>query len=258
MFKSENNFYGGRMLAKREIHRFLKVYHQTIISPIISALIFLSVFTLAIGEHQANINGIPFINFMGYGLIIMTILQTAFANSASSLAMSKIIGYVNDILMPPFSPNEIIFAYCAGSIARGLSVGLLLSLTLCPFIDYTIHSWGYLIFFSLSAVLMLALLGMFTGIYSETFDQMSAITNYLITPLSFLSGTFYSVKRLPEELQIFNQINPFFYIIDGFRYGLTGVTDGNIFAGVLIVTIVNIALLALIRHLITIGWRLKN
>lgn len=251
-------FYGGRMLALREIRRFIKVYHQTLISPVISALIFLSIFTLAINDHSASINGIKFINFMGYGLIIMTMVQNAFSNSSSSLAMSKIIGYVNDILMPPFSSAEIIFAYCTGAIVRGLSVGVALAICLTPFVEFQVYSIIHLIIFSLGSVLLLGLIGMIAGIYADSFDQMAAITNYIVTPLSFLSGTFYSVHKLPSYLQLINNVNPFFYMIDGFRYSLTGVADSNINLGVMMLLLTNLLLIIFVAHLLKTGWRLKN
>lgn len=258
MFGNFQNFYGGRTLALREIRRFLKVYHQTIISPIISALMFLSVFVLAIGDASSNIHGIPMINFMGYGLIMMVMVQNSFANTSSSLTMSKIIGYINDLLMPPLSPAEIIGAFCIGSIARAVTVGVLLALILAIFIDYDIHSLPLLIFFSLSAIILLSLIGIFAGMYAESFDQMAAITNYVVTPLSFLSGTFYSVQKLPVPLQEVNLVNPFFYMIDGFRYSLTGISDSNITAGVLILITANCLMFTLVYHLLNIGWRIKQ
>ncbi len=204
------------------------------------------------------IGNVKFINFMGYGLLIMTVVQNAFANTLSSLIMSKVIGYINDILMPPFSGLEIVISYIIGAVLRGLASGLVLLIFLWPFIDINIEHPILLIFFTLGAASLLGQLGILAGIMANTFDQSSAITSYLITPLSFLSGTFYSVKKLPEFLQSVNLFNPFFYMIDGFRYSLTSYSDGNIMTGIIMILATNIALFALLVRLFNIGWRIKS
>lgn len=250
------NYYGTYTLAKREVRRFLKVYHQTLIAPAISAMIFLSVFILASTNHNQIIGGVKFINFLGYGLIIMTIVQNAFGNSLSSLIMSKVIGYINDILMPPFSGTEIVIAYIIGSITRGVMCGLILALFLSPFIEFDISHPLLLVFFTLSSCIFMGQIGIFSGLASNNFDESAAITSYIITPLSFLSGTFYSVEKLPIILQNVNLFNPFFYIIDGFRYSFTNYADSNIEIGVIMLTTLNITLFLLLRRLFNIGWRM--
>lgn len=252
------NWYGTYSLSKREISRFIKVYHQTLITPVTSSLIFLAIFTLAAGSSRKEIAGILFIEFIGYGLIIMSIIQNAFANSSSSFVMSKVLGYIVDILIPPLGAIEIIFAFCLGSIIRALCVGILTALALSPFIDFHVHHPFYLIFFSVAGSLLLAQAGIISGLFAETFDQSAAFNSYIMTPLSFLSGTFYTVQSLPVIFQKFNLFNPIFYIIDGFRYSLTDHVDGNIEHGVLILVIGNILLFMLNYRLIDIGWRIKN
>jgi len=252
------NWYGAYTLSKREVKRFMKVYHQTILTPVVSSLIFLSVFVLAIGTNKTDIEGIKFINFMGYGLIIMSIVQNAFANSSSSFIMSKVLGYIIDILTPPLGSIEIILAFTIGSVLRGLLVGVTVSIAFMPFIDYVIYHPLLLIFFVLSSCIFLGQLGIISGLISNTFDQHSAVTNYLITPLSFLSGTFYSVKQLPEFFQYVNLLNPFFYIIDGFRYCLTNHADSNIISGMAFLVVANILIFLLLVRLINIGWRIKS
>ncbi len=252
------NWYGTYILSLREIKRFLKVYNQTILTPVVSALIFLAVFVLAIGSGRSEINGIKFINFMGYGLIAMSIIQHAFANSASSFIMSKMLGYITDILLPPFSGPEIVIAFTIGAVLRGILVGLAVSISLIPFIEYQMQHPILLIFYVLFSCSLLGQMGLLSGLIANSFDQHAAITSYIITPFSFLSGTFYSVSALPIFFQRVNLFNPFFYMIDGFRYCLTGNADGNIMAGCIFLISANIIMYVILVKLINIGWRIKN
>jgi len=252
------NWYGTYYLALRETKRFLRVYNQTILTPVISALLFLTIFILAIGGNRSEISGINFINFMGYGLIAMSIIQNSFANSSSSFIMSKVLGYINDILIPPFSSIEIILALTIGSVIRGILVGIAVSVALSPFIEYQLIHPFLIVFYVISSCVLLGQLGLLGGLMSNSFDQMSAITSYLVTPLSFLSGTFYSVKSLPIFFQYINLVNPFFYMIDGFRYCLTGYTDGSILIGMSMLVLFNIILFGILKCLIDLGWRIKS
>jgi len=252
------NWYGTYSLTLREVKRFIRVYNQTLITPAISALIFLAVFTLAVGAKRHEINGIKFINFMGYGLIIMSIVQNAFGNSSSSLIMSKIIGYISDILTPPLGSKEIIIAFTIGAVLRGLMVGIIVTISLIPFVEFNLYHPLLLAFYILASCTLLGKLGILSGMIANSFDQHSAITSYLITPLSFLSGTFYSVKDLPQILQQINFLNPFFYMIDGFRYCLTNKADGNIIVGICFLIISNIIIYLMLEKLIDKGWRIKN
>lgn len=252
------NWYGTYSLTLREVKRFIRVYNQTLITPAISALIFLAVFALAVGAKRHEINGIKFINFMGYGLIIMSIVQNAFGNSSSSLIMSKIIGYISDILTPPLGSKEIIIAFTIGAVLRGLMVGIIVTISLIPFVEFNLYHPLLLAFYILASCTLLGKLGILSGMIANSFDQHSAITSYLITPLSFLSGTFYSVKDLPQILQQINFLNPFFYMIDGFRYCLTNKADGNIIVGICFLIISNIIIYLMLEKLIDKGWRIKN
>lgn len=252
------NWQGTYTLTQREVRRFLRVYNQTILTPIVSSLIFLAVFVLAIGAHRPDIYGIKFINFMGYGLIIMSIIQQSFANSSSSFIMSKIIGYISDILTPPLGGTEIIIAFTVGATLRGILVGITVSIALSPFIDYTMHHPFLLAFYVIASCTLLGKLGILSGLIANSFDQHSAITSYLITPLSFLSGTFYSVQSLPAIFQQINMFNPFFYIVDGFRYCITDHADGSIIAGSSFLVIANITLYFVLTKLIDKGWRIKS
>ena len=252
------NWYGAYTMTIKETLRFLAVYHQTIIAPVVSAMIFLSIFYLSIGAHKHSINNVPFLDFMAYGLIMMSMIQNAFSNSSSSLIMSKVIGYIVDLLVPPLRGLEIVIAYSIGSVLRAIMVGAGVVLAMSPFVDFHIYHPLLLVFFVLAASTLMAKMGILAGLIANSFDQMAALTNYVIVPLSFLSGTFYSVKSLPVILQYVNHVNPFFYIIDGFRYCLTDVADSNITAGVMILIAGNVIMFYITTYLINIGWRLKS
>lgn len=252
------NWYGTYALTVHEIKRFLRVYNQTVIAPAISALIFLSVFVLALGDSRQLVNNIPFIDFMGYGLIIMSIVQNAFANTSSSMIMSKVLGYISDILVTPFSGAEIVTAYIIGALFRGVIVGFCVFMCLLPFVSYSCHHPFLLVYFTVFSCLLLGHLGILTGILSNSFDQNAAITSYIVAPLSFLLGTFYSVERLPVILQTINHYNPFFYMVDGFRYSLTGHADSNITLGIVILLTSNVVLFYVTSKMLDKGFRIKG
>ena len=255
---SSINYYGTWNLFKKETLRFLKVYHQTILSPVINALLLLAIFSLALGDRINDIGDIAFQNFMAPGLIMMVAMQNAFANSSSSFVMGKVLGHIIDYLIPPLSHNEILLAMVSGAILRGLMVGVVCFAAIAFFVPISIYHFGYGLFCLIGATMFLGLLGMLCGILSDTFDHMSAITSYLITPLTFLSGTFYSTKNLPEFWQNIAHYNPFFYMIDGFRYALTGHADGNIEIGIFITIFINILFWIIVASLLKRGYKLKS
>lgn len=249
---------GTWTLFKKEIRRFLKVYNQTLIAPVITSLLFLAVFSLSVGGHVQVVGSVSFAQFVASGLIIMTIVQQVFANSSSSFIMAKVLGSLIDLLMPPISAAEIVLAMITASLVRGIMVGILTGLAVYIFVDYHIEHPFIMIFYALAAATLLALLGLLAGILAESFDQMAAITSYVVTPLSFLSGTFYSTHNLPGFWQKVAHGNPFFYMIDGFRYGVTGYSDGNLQLGAIMLVASNIVLWVIVWKLIDKGYRLKT
>lgn len=255
---SNINYIGTWTLFVKEVRRFLKVYNQTLLAPVITSLLFLAVFSLSIGNHVDAIGTVPFGEFMASGLIIMTIVQQVFANASSTFIMGKVLGSMVDLLMPPLSAGEIVTAIVGASVLRGILVGLLSAFTIMFFIDYHVAHPLVVGFFVIASAVMLALLGLLSGVLSDTFDQMAAITSYIITPLSFLSGTFYSIHNLPVFWQKVAHVNPFFYMIDGFRYGMTGYSDGNAMIGGIILIVANIILWFIVYKLIARGYRLKT
>jgi ABC-2 type transport system permease protein len=224
---------------------------------VVTTLMFLLIFSLALGRSGGPIGGVAWLEFLAPGLIMMTIIQNAFANTSSSILIGKIQGNIVDILMPPLRPGELMFGLIAGGVTRGLLVAVVVTLAMVPFVVILPVHPLLALYHALAGSLMLALLGLLGGIWAEKFDQMAALTNFLITPLSFLSGTFYSIARLPVLFRVVAHANPFFYLIDGLRFGFTGHADGSILVGIAVVGLVDVALWLLAQRLLASGWRLK-
>ncbi len=251
------NWIGLWTLYTREVRRFTKVYMQTILAPLMSTSLFLAVFSLALGSAARSVGNTPFIEFLAPGLMIMAISQNAFANTSSSLMTAKVQGSIVDTLMAPLTAFEIHFGLTMGGVTRGIVVGCAVALAMHVFVGLGIHSLTHIVFHAVMASMMLAQLGVLGAIWAEKFDHISAVTNFVITPLSFLSGTFYSIQRLPEAAQTLAQFNPFFYMIDGFRYGFIGYADGNIAVGVVVMAAINLTLWVLCTRFFGIGYKLK-
>lgn len=244
-------------LYSREVRRFAKVYPQTLMAPVVTTMLFLAVFTLALGGLRPDVHGVPFSQFLGPGLVMMAIAQNAFANTSSSIMISKIQGNIVDTLMPPLSAGELVTGYAAGGVLRGLFVGLAVAVALALFLGQVpAHPLWALVFILLGA-LFLGALGIVAAIFADKFDQMAAVTNFIVVPLSFLSGTFYSVEGLPGWMQVLTHFNPVFYLIDGVRYGYIGTSDSDPWRGLVVCTLASAAVLALCWHWFRIGYRLK-
>ncbi len=251
------NWLGLWTLYLKEVQRFMAVATQTIAAPMVTTLLFLAVFTLALGRAVEVVNGVPFAQFLAPGLVMMAMVQNAFANTSSSLVISKVQGNIVDILMPPLSPAELTIGIALGGITRGLVVGVATLAGMRVFVPFGVHDFAFVLFHAFAASLMLSLLGMIGGIWAEKFDHMAAVTNFVITPFAFLSGTFYSIQRLPEFFQTLAHFNPFFYMIDGFRYGFTGVTDTTPMLGVAVMLAIDGALALVCWRLFAAGYKLK-
>jgi len=254
---STSNWLGLYTLYLREVRRFVKVYTQTIIGPVVTTLLFLAVFSLALGRAVTEVNGVPFMEFLAPGLIMMAIVQNAFANTSSSMMISKIQGNIVDTLMPPLSAHELTFGISMGGMTRGIAVGIAVTVVLSIWVPINIHSAGLIAYYAVAASLMLSLLGVIGGIWSDKFDHIAAVTNFIITPLSFLSGTFYSIERLPQLAQTIAHLNPFFYMIDGFRYGFIGQSDAPVLTGMVVVGLMDVALWIVCWRMFDTGYKLK-
>jgi ABC-2 type transport system permease protein len=252
------NWRGLWTMYLKEVRRFWKVSTQTIFAPAVTTLLFMAIFALALGGGGRMTWDVPFPVFLGPGLVVMAIIQNAFANTSSSLIIAKVQGNIVDVLMPPLSAGELTTGYVMGGVTRGIVVGLVVALAMRFFVPLPLaHAWA-VIYFGVSAALLLSLIGLLTGIWAEKFDHTAAITNFVVTPLSLLSGTFYSIDRLPGIWYTVSHFNPFFYLIDGFRYGFIGRADGNILLGVTVILAINVSLWLLCYILIKRGYKLRN
>ena len=244
-------------LYVKEVRRFAKVATQTVIAPVVTTLLFLAIFALALGGATREVGGVPFAQFLAPGLVMMAMVQNAFANTSSSLLISKIQGNIVDVVMPPLSAGELTLAFAAGGVTRGLAVGLAVALAMAVFVPMEVQHPFFVLFHAFAASLMLSLVGLLAGIWAEKFDQMAAITNFVITPFAFLSGTFYSVERLPEFWRVAAHFDPFFYMIDGFRYGFIGHADASLALGAAVLIAADILLWALVYAWFRRGYKLK-
>ncbi|MEM5467598.1 ABC transporter permease [Celeribacter marinus] len=252
------NWLGLQTLAHREIRRFWAVWTQTLAAPLVTAGLFLTIFTLAIGPTRGDVMGVPFIHFLAPGILTMTVIQNAFANTSSSIVISKVQGNIVDTLMPPLSPIELVLGYLAGGLVRGLIVAVAIWSAMALFVGLGLaHPMFALTFITLGA-LLLGALGIMAGIISQKFDQMAAITNFVITPLSFLSGTFYSVENLPHWFRVLTHMNPVFYLIDGVRYGVIGQSDSSPWLGLAVLGSVTGAVIFGVWVLFKRGTKLKS
>lgn len=250
------NWLGMVTLAQRETRRFAVVWTQTLLAPLVTAALFLAIFSVAIGPSRGDVFGVPFLHFLAPGILMMTVIQNAFANTSSSLVISKVQGNIVDTLMPPLSGFELLIGYLAGSVARGMMVAVAIGLGMSLFLGIEIqHPIWALVFVFIGSTLMGAV-GIVAGIYANKFDQMAAITNFIVTPLAFLSGTFYTIDTLPPVVQTVTRLNPIYYLIDGARYGVIGHTTTP-WVGLGICVGTTLAVMALCWIWLARGYRLK-
>ena len=254
------NWTGFKTLYLKEVRRFWKVGMQTVAAPVVTSLLYMMVFVVAVKGAAPPISGVAFATFVAPGLIMMAIINNAFANSSSSLLQAKMMGLTSDFLTPPLSPLEQVSAFALGAATRGVFVGAVTALVvaLLPRSQITVVAPLAILFFGVGAALIMGFVGILTGLVSEKFDHLAAITNFLIMPMTFLSGTFYLVDRLPEPFRTASHFNPFFYLIDGFRYGFIGHADGNLGVGMALTSFLVLALAVTCWLLFRAGWRLKT
>ena len=252
------NWIGTYTLYKKEVLRFLIVWIQTIFSPLVSSLLFLMVLSLALGSTREDVLGVPFITFLAPGLIAMQVIQQSFSHSSSSFMISKIQGNTVDILYAPLSAIEVTLAISLAAVTRSVMIAVISIFVFYLIIDFEIQSYLMLIIFTFLASFILGNIGIIAGLWAEKFDHMATVTNFVIIPLSFLSGTFYSIERLPDFLQKISLANPFFYMIDGFRFAFIGQSDGSIMFGVLYLSIISFLSWLLAYYLFKIGYKIKS
>ena len=236
----------------------MAVWQQTLLSPLVSSLLFLSVLSLALGDNRENILGHSFISFLAPGLIAMSILTQSFSHSVSSLMIGKIQGNIVDMLYAPLSALEVSMAIILAAITRSFLIAIISIVVFSLIVDITIYNIFYIFVFGFLGAFILGSLGFITGLWAEKFDHTATVTNFIITPLSFLSGVFYSIDKLPELFQKISHINPFFYMIDGFRYGFLGKSDGSITVGLIYLIVLSIVIWYVAFLLYKKGYKIKS
>ena len=259
------NRIGLTTLYMKEVRRFLKVQTQTVWAPAITTLLFLVIFTVAMGRGGRMVLGVPFASFVAPGLIMMGMMQNAFANSSFSLLSGKMMGTIIDYLMPPLSEGELLIGIVGAAVTRAVMVGgaLAIAMLLWPGVHLTAaHPWA-IVWFGLMGATLLALMGLLTSLWADKFDHAAAVTNFVVQPLSLLSGTFYVIHNLAPAFQAVSHFNPFFYVISGFRFGFLGRSDiGNANQDVIHAALglgaLNLALGYATYRILKSGWKLKN
>ncbi|MGF7170287.1 ABC-2 type transport system permease protein [Sphingobium xanthum] len=253
------NWAGMYALYMKEVRRFMKVQLQTVWAPALTTLLFLVIFTVALGRGGLEVMGVPFADFVAPGLIIMGMIQNSFQNSTSALLAAKVGGTIVDYLMPPLSSGELLLALIASSVTRSVFVGAAIwgAMLFWPGVHVMPHHLWAVIFFGLAGSAMLASLGILTAIWAEKFDHAAAVGNFLVAPLSLLSGTFYSMDHVSPIFRAISHANPFFYAISGFRYGFLAEADSPILIGILVMIGLNVALAGVCYVALKQGWKIK-
>jgi ABC-2 type transport system permease protein len=254
------NWGGLKTLYIKEVRRFFKVQMQTVWAPAVTTLLYLVIFTVAMGRSGRLVMGVPFADFIAPGLIVMAMLQNAFANSSFSLLVGKMQGTIVDYLMPPLSTVELIAGLVGAAVTRAVLVGFAVWVVMLPWpgVHVRVISPLTVVWFGLMGSMMLAFLGLLTSIWADKFDHAAAVSNFVVAPLSLLSGTFYSVEQLSPTFQAISHANPFFYVISGFRHGFLGAADSPLFVGAALLAAINLGLFLLCYVLLRSGWKIKN
>ncbi len=254
------NWGGLKTLYIKEVRRFFKVQMQTVWAPAVTTLLYLVIFTVALGRSGRMVMGVPFADFLAPGLIVMAMLQNAFANASFSLMVGKIQGTIIDYLLPPLSTGELIAGLVGASVTRAVLVGVAVWVVMVPWpgVHVSIAHPLALLWFGLMGALLLSFLGLLTSIWADKFDHAAVVSNFVVAPLSLLSGTFYSVEQLSPAFRAASHANPFFYVISGFRYGFLGTADSPIWIGAAGLAMLNLILCAACYALLRSGWKIKQ
>lgn len=256
------NWGGLKTLYIKEVRRFFKVQLQTVWAPAITTLLYLAIFTIALGRAGRTVPGtsVPYATFIAPGLIVMAMMQNAFANASFSLLVGKIQGNIVDYLMPPLSTGELMSGLIGAAVTRAFLVGFAVwvVMLLWPGVSVAMDRPELVLWFGLMGALLLAFLGLLTSLWADKFDHAAAVTNFVVTPLSLLSGTFYSIKQLAPTFRTISQANPFFYVISGFRAGFLGTSDSPLWVGATGLLVLNVVLWGICFALLKSGWKIKN
>lgn len=249
---------GWFTLFKKEVLRFWKVAFQTVLAPVITALLYLMIFSHVLDGKVEPYPGISYGAFLVPGLVMMSVLQNAFANSSSSLIQSKITGNLVFVLLPPIGHLEFYTAYVIAAMVRGVVVGLGVLLVTVFFVGIHIEHPFWILSYALIGSALLGSMGVIAGIWAEKFDQLAAFQNFIIMPATFLSGVFYSIHSLPEVWQTVSHFNPFFYLIDGFRYGFFGISDVSPWVSLAVGVVALVLLSVIAMRMVVTGYKLRG
>lgn len=252
------NWIGLNTFLRKEMQRVMRVAIQTIFSPLISASLYIFIFGFVIGSRIDLIAGVPYITFVFPGILMLNIIGSSFEHTASSVYMGRFLKHIEEMLVAPFSYVEMIVGYVLSAVARAMVISFGILGIGILFGAVTLHSLPLFIFYAISVSTIFALIGMIVGLWAKSFEQFSLLNIFVITPLSFLGGIFYSVHMLPEKAQILAYSNPFFYFIDGIRFSMVGISESNKLLGVILILILIAGLGALVTHLFRIGWRIRE
>ena len=252
------NWVGAYTSYQKEVLRFLNVWVQTLFSPLISSLLFLLVLSLAIGSERGDVLGVSFITFLAPGLIAMQVIQQSFSHSSSSFMIGKIQGNIVDLLYAPLSAAEVTISISLAAVTRSFMIAIISIIIFNLILDIQIKHYFTLFIFTFLSSFILGNVGIIAGLWAEKFDHMASVTNFVIIPLSFLSGTFYTIDKLPIFLQNISKVNPFFYMIDGFRYSFINKSDGSITIGLIYLTVLSFVMWLIAYLLYKKGYKIKS
>ena len=252
------NYVGFISLYSRECSRFFVVWAQTLLSPLVSSLLFLSVLSLALGSQRGDVLGHSFIVFLAPGLIIQSMMLQSFSHSSSSLMISKMQGNIIDLLYAPLSALEVSISIILAAVTRSIIIGIVSTLVFFLIVDIKITNMIFIFYSAFFGSFFIGSLGFITGLWATKFDHTATITNFVIQPLSFLSGVFYTIDRLPSIFQTVSYFNPFFHIINIFRYGFLGVSDGNIYFGIIYLPLLSLSAWFIAYILYRNGYKIKT
>ena len=252
------NWIGFYSLYKKETLRFLIVFGQTVFGPVLTGILFLIVISIAWGEERGNVLGLPFIMFLAPGLISMQVIQQAFSHSSSSILMGKIMGNIIDLIGSPLSAAEVTLGIILASVTRSFIICIVSIICFNLIVEVNIVNYYYFLIYLLLSSFLMGSLGFIAGMWAEKFDNMATVTNFFIIPLSFLSGAFYSIDKLPEIIKVVSTYNPFFHMIDGLRFSMIGISDGPINFGLLYLLFSNLVLWFIAYYLYKTGYKIKS
>ncbi len=252
------NAIGLSTFIRREIERFLRTYIQSILSPWVSAILYIVVFGFIVGSRISLIDGVKYIDFVLPGIVMLNLITASFSQTSFSLYFQRFARHIEEVLIAPFSFFEMIFGYVVGGVARGLVVGIGVYVIALFFTTATIVHFGLFLFYAVSVSIIFSLLGLLVGLWADNFEQLSILNTFIIMPLTFLGGVFNSVKMLPAKAQFFVRLNPFFYFVDGLRYSMIGIQEANQWIGFIIIFGLIFGFGGLVWYLFKIGWRLRT